>query len=139
DKQYVGIAKEWMDENPGKPLPDYFVTAMDLSAEDHVRVQATIQKWIDSSISKTANAPSTFTVEDTKRLYEYAYKLGCKGVTIYRDGSRDKQVLITEKKDETKKNEKQEKNIVKKRKHVLNGKTYKFKTPVGTTYVTINS
>jgi ribonucleoside-diphosphate reductase alpha chain len=102
DKQYVPIAKDWIMENPGKPLPEWFVTAQDLSAEDHVRVQAVIQKWTDSSISKTANAPHNFTIEDTAALYELAYDLGCKGVTIYRDGSRDTQVLSTVKETEKK-------------------------------------
>ncbi|TBL73360.1 adenosylcobalamin-dependent ribonucleoside-diphosphate reductase [Paenibacillus thalictri] len=100
DKQYVPIAQDWKDQHPNDELPDYFVTAMDLSAEDHIRAQAAIQKWVDSSISKTANCPSDFTVEETKRLYELAFDLGCKGVTIYRDGSRDVQVLSTEKKEE---------------------------------------
>ena len=93
DKQLVPIAQRWLDANPGKDLPEYFVTSMSLSAEDHIRVQAAIQRWVDSSISKTANCPSDFTVEDTKRLYELAFDLGCKGVTMYRDGSRDVQVL----------------------------------------------
>jgi ribonucleoside-diphosphate reductase alpha chain len=101
DKQYVPIAQAWKDAHPGEELPDYFVTAMDLSAEDHIRVQAAIQRWVDSSISKTANCPNDFTIEETKRLYELAFELGCKGVTIYRDGSRDVQVL-TAKKDEAK-------------------------------------
>ncbi|MFC4777278.1 adenosylcobalamin-dependent ribonucleoside-diphosphate reductase [Paenibacillus sp. GCM10023252] len=100
DKQYVPIAQEWTDAHPGQELPDYFVTSMSLSAEDHIRVQAAIQRWVDSSISKTANCPSDFTVEDTKRLYELAFELGCKGVTIYRDGSRDVQVLSTSSKKE---------------------------------------
>lgn len=95
DKQLVPIAQEWLDEHPGEELPDYFVTAMEMTADDHIRVQATIQKWVDSSISKTANCPADFTVEETKKLYEYAFDLGCKGVTIYRDGSRDVQVLST--------------------------------------------
>lgn len=104
DKQYVPIAQEWKDANPNQELPDYFVTSMTLTAEDHIRAQAAIQKWVDSSISKTANCPSDFTVEETKRLYELAFDLGCKGVTIYRDGSRDVQVLstIAEKKEEKK-------------------------------------
>lgn len=102
DKQLVPIAQEWQDKNPGKELPDYFVTAMSLSAEDHIRAQAAIQRWVDSSISKTANCPNDFTVEETKHLYELAFDLGCKGVTIYRDGSRDVQVLSTEKKEEPK-------------------------------------
>ncbi|OPH57140.1 ribonucleoside-diphosphate reductase, adenosylcobalamin-dependent [Paenibacillus ferrarius] len=95
DKQYVPIAQQWKDEHPDQELPDYFVTAMSLSAEDHIRAQAAIQTWVDSSISKTANCPADFTVEDTTRLYELAFDLGCKGVTIYRDGSRDVQVLST--------------------------------------------
>jgi len=101
DVQYVPIAQEWLDEHPGEQLPEYFVTAMTLSAEDHIRVQATIQRWVDSSISKTANCPNDFTIEDTEKLYELAYELGCKGVTIYRDGSRDVQVLSTTAKDTT--------------------------------------
>lgn len=104
DKQYVPIAQEWKDANPGQELPDYFVTSMTLTAEDHIRAQAAIQTWVDSSISKTANCPADFTVEETKRLYELAFDLGCKGVTIYRDGSRDVQVLSTsaDKKEEKK-------------------------------------
>lgn len=102
DKQFVPIAQEWKDAHPGEELPDYFVTAMSLSAEDHIRAQAAIQRWVDSSISKTANCPSDFTVEETERLYELAFDLGCKGVTIYRDGSRDVQVLSTGKKEDKK-------------------------------------
>lgn len=100
DEQFVPIAQNWINEHPGETLPAYYVTAMDLSAEDHIRTQAAIQRWVDSSISKTANCPADFTVEDTKRLYELAFDLGCKGVTIYRDGSRDVQVLQTEKKQD---------------------------------------
>lgn len=97
DEQFVPIAQQWKDAHPNEQLPDYFVTAMDLSAEDHIRTQAAIQRWVDSSISKTANCPNDFTVEETKQLYELAFDLGCKGVTIYRDGSRDVQVLSTDK------------------------------------------
>ena len=102
DEQFVPIAQEWLEAHPGQELPDYYVTAMDLSAKDHIRVQAAIQRWVDSSISKTANCPSDFTVEETAELYEMAFDLGCKGVTIYRDGSRDVQVLNTGKKEEAK-------------------------------------
>lgn len=176
DKQLVPIAQEWKDQHPGQELPDYFVTAMDLSAEDHIRVQAAIQRWVDSSISKTANCPADFTIEETKALYELAFDLGCKGVTIYRDGSRDTQVLSTKAKDEDKKEEKskEEKSEVisdsntsedhqqrsgisetlkvnmdkmtenifdkqyKRRPQVLSGATYKFNTPFGMAYITIN-
>lgn len=77
-------------------LPPFFASAMDLTPLEHIKVQATVQKWTDSSISKTANAPSNFSVEQTAELYEQAYELGCKGVTIYRDNSRDEQVLSTD-------------------------------------------
>jgi len=113
DEQYVPIAQQWLDEHPGEELPDYFVTAMSLTAEDHIRVQAAIQRWVDSSISKTANCPNDFTVEETEKLYELAYELGCKGVTIYRDGSRDVQVLsTTEKSDKSNEGNKAETNLV---------------------------
>jgi ribonucleoside-diphosphate reductase alpha chain len=148
DKQLVPIAQDWIDQHPGETLPDYFVTAMSLSAEDHIRAQAAIQRWVDSSISKTANCPNDFTVEDTKRLYELAFDLGCKGVTIYRDGSRDTQVLSTvkdEEKDEVNKVEEEPKaeahhidRQYKKRPQVLSGSTYKFNTPLGMAYITIN-
>lgn len=75
------------------PLPDAFVTALELTPEEHVRVQAVAQRWCDSSISKTANLPAQYTVEQTEAIYRLAYDLGCKGVTIYRDRSRDEQVL----------------------------------------------
>lgn len=111
DKQLVPIAQEWKDAHPGEELPDYFVTAMELSAENHIRTQAAIQRWVDSSISKTANCPADFTVEETERLYELAYELGCKGVTIYRDGSRDVQVLSTAEKSEDGKQAAREHNV----------------------------
>ncbi|WP_169834509.1 adenosylcobalamin-dependent ribonucleoside-diphosphate reductase [Paenibacillus donghaensis] len=101
DEQFVPIAQQWLEANPGQELPEYFVTSMDLSAKDHIRAQAAIQRWVDSSISKTANCPADFTVEETAELYEMAFDLGCKGVTIYRDGSRDVQVLDTKKKEDT--------------------------------------
>jgi ribonucleoside-diphosphate reductase alpha chain len=84
----------------GDKLPSFFVSAMELSPDDHIKVQAIIQRWTDSSISKTANVPANFTVEQTEELYMKAYDLGCKGVTIYRDSSRDEQVLSTNKEQE---------------------------------------
>lgn len=76
-------------------LPEFFASAMELNPMEHIKVQAAVQKWTDSSISKTANAPADFTIEQTMQLYEKAYELGCKGVTIYRDSSREEQVLTT--------------------------------------------
>ncbi len=138
DKQYVPIAREWLEQNPSEELPDYFTTAMDLTAEDHIKVQAVIQKWVDSSISKTANAPANFTVEDTKKLYEYAYELGCKGVTIYRDGSRDEQVLSIEEKEIKENSEGKLDKEYRRRPKKLMGATYKLNTPLGKAYITIN-
>lgn len=162
DEQFVPIAQEWLEAHPGEELPDYFVTAMDLSAKDHIRAQAAIQTWVDSSISKTANCPSDFTVEETAELYEMAFDLGCKGVTIYRDGSRDVQVLDTAKKEEKKETpavevvteaaavevaptaqavattEASVDKQYKKRPQVLRGATYKINTPFGMAYITIN-
>ncbi len=92
-EEKVAVVGEWEAANPGKSLPDYFVNAMSLSPIEHVNVQAAVQRWIDSAISKTCNVPSEYTVEQTRELYEYMYSMGCKGGTIYRDGSRDEQVL----------------------------------------------
>ncbi|HEY7544621.1 MAG TPA: ribonucleoside-diphosphate reductase, adenosylcobalamin-dependent, partial [Blastocatellia bacterium] len=67
--------------------------------EEHVKVQAAIQRWVDSSISKSCNLPSSYTVDQTREIYELLYRLGCKGGTIYRDGSRDVQVLNLKEED----------------------------------------
>lgn len=105
-EQNVAVVDEWKQAHPGQELPEYFVTAMELSPEEHIRVQAAIQRWVDSSISKTCNVPNEYTVEQVKALYELMFELGCKGGTIYRDGSRDEQVLmLKDDKAETKKTE----------------------------------
>ena len=90
------IVQEYLAEHPetdSKHLPDYFISAMELSPEEHVDTQTTIQKWIDSSISKTVNAPAGYSVEQVQSIYERLYKGGAKGGTVYVDGSRDTQVL----------------------------------------------
>ena len=89
---YIPLAEKYRKNGD---LPDFFISALDLSPLEHIKVQAAVQKWTDSSISKTANAPAEFTIEQTAELYEQAYELGCKGVTIYRDSSRSEQVLST--------------------------------------------
>lgn len=107
----VAIYDEWVKAHPGQEKPAYFVSAMDLAPEGHVKVQAAIQRWVDSSISKTGNTPRDYTVEQTARLYELLYDLGCKGGTTYRDGSRDTQVLKA--KDDSKKEKEAEEKAAK--------------------------
>lgn len=95
-EEKIELAQDWLNKHPGQELPNHFATAMDLTPEEHVKVQAAVQRWTDSAISKTVNAPSDYTIDQTKKLYELMYDLGCKGGTIYRDGSRDEQILATD-------------------------------------------
>ncbi|MCR6494972.1 adenosylcobalamin-dependent ribonucleoside-diphosphate reductase [Thermomonas sp. S9] len=71
-------------EDPAARLPDYFIAADDISPKEHVDVQAAAQKWVDSSISKTANVPTDYPYEDFKDIYRYAYQQGLKGCTTFR-------------------------------------------------------
>ncbi len=71
-------------EDPAQQLPDYFISADDITPKQHVDIQAAAQKWIDSSISKTANVPTDYPYEDFKSIYEYAYDKGLKGCTTFR-------------------------------------------------------
>lgn len=90
------IVQEYLDKHPeadSENLPNWFVTAMELAPEAHADVQCIIQRWIDSSISKTVNAPKGYSVEQVEKVYERLYKGGAKGGTVYVDGSRDSQVL----------------------------------------------
>lgn len=159
-EEKVEVVQKWLQENPGKTiddLPDYFVTAMDLTPEEHVRILASGQRWNDSSISKTCNVPSDYTVEQVGELYRLMYDLGAKGGTIYRDGSRDEQVLnLTREqaekgnvKDDTPaKEEKAEEHAEPvlvptpagkvSRPKKLNGRTYQQSTDWGTFFVTVN-
>ncbi|WP_057911759.1 vitamin B12-dependent ribonucleotide reductase [Peribacillus muralis] len=90
------IVQEYLDRHPEaatEELPKWFISAMELAPEAHADVQCIIQRWIDSSISKTVNAPKGYTVEQVEKVYERLYKGGAKGGTVYVDGSRDSQVL----------------------------------------------
>jgi ribonucleoside-diphosphate reductase alpha chain len=139
-KLFHPLFEEWKKSHPDEPTPPYFVSANDLTPEEHVKVQGLIQKYVDASISKTVNAPNTHTVDDVKRIYTLAYDLGCKGIAYMRDGSRPGVLVRDEVKKEEKKGEKlsllQE---IKPRPMMVHGATYQIDTPVGAAFVTINT
>jgi ribonucleotide reductase alpha subunit len=138
-----------------KELPqgvrDTFVVSADITAEEHVRMQAVLQAFVDNSLSKTVNFHETATEEDVAKAYMLAWELGCKGITVYVTGSREKVVLETQATVE-----KKEAPVVaaapakaepartmyhdtkKPRPRALTGKTYNVETPVGKAFITIN-
>jgi ribonucleoside-diphosphate reductase alpha chain len=90
------IVQEYLEKHPDTDpnnLPSWFVAAMELAPEAHADVQCVIQRWVDSSISKTVNAPKGYSVEQVEKVYQRLYRGGAKGGTVYVDGSRDSQVL----------------------------------------------
>ena len=118
-----------------------FVVAGDITAEEHVRMQAALQAFVDSSISKTINFPATATPDGVARAFQLAWKLGCKGLTVYVTGSREKVVLETE---ATRRARQRVRGVtmpttVRPRPHRLEGRTYRLGTPLGTAYTTINA
>ncbi|MCK4489834.1 MAG: adenosylcobalamin-dependent ribonucleoside-diphosphate reductase, partial [Anaerolineales bacterium] len=121
-----------------------FVVSSDISAEEHVRVQAALQVFVDNSISKTINFPSSAGPEDVAQAYKLAWELGCKGITVYVTGSRDKVVLETKSSagepellDSQKQIQKWQATKKPRPRH-LEGYTYSIQTPLGKTFVTIN-
>ena len=138
---------ENIDDIPEK-IKDIFVTSHDIKPEWHIKMQAAFQKYTDNAVSKTINFSREATISDIKEAYLLAYKLGCKGLTVYRDGSRENQVLSTGK---TKKDETTGQTITqatvasgmtivpRERPDVINGYTYRLKTAYGKLFVTINN
>jgi ribonucleoside-diphosphate reductase alpha chain len=117
------------------------VTAHEISPEWHVKMQAAWQKNLDNAVSKTINLPNEAVVDDVAKAYVSAYELGCMGITIYRDGCKEWQVLnVGTKKEEEKKTEgATEAADMRVRPSKLQGNTYKVQTPVGTAFVVINA
>jgi ribonucleoside-diphosphate reductase alpha chain len=123
-------------------IRDTFVVAADISPEEHVRMQAAIQAFVDNSISKTCNFPAHATEEDVADAYRLAWELGCKGLTVYVTGSREKVVLETRATRGDKEINMKQATIwpesKKPRASKLRGETHRVTTPLGNTYVTIN-
>ncbi|MDP8219006.1 MAG: vitamin B12-dependent ribonucleotide reductase [Candidatus Theseobacter exili] len=116
-----------------------FVTAHDISPEWHVRMQAAFQNHIDNAVSKTINFPKSATKGEVDSAYRLAYEKGCKGITIYRDGSRQEQVLQKkEAPEEEKQPPKRKKRETRVRPEMTTGATRKIGTGCGNLYVTIN-
>ena len=123
-----------------------FKCALDIAPEWHVRMQASFQKYTDNAVSKTINMPNHATKADVETAFLLAYELGCKGITVYRDGSREEQVLaLAKKKEKDREKEVFRGRIVKTgyieprpRPKVTTGTTIETKTGCGSLYVTIN-
>jgi ribonucleoside-diphosphate reductase alpha chain len=122
-----------------------FVVSADITPDEHVRMQAAIQAFVDNSISKTCNFPESAVEDDVAKAYFTAWELGCKGLTVYVTGSRDKVVLETKatakKKEDNKDDQPVEVStpIAKKpRPRKLHGETFRIGTPLGTAFITIN-
>jgi ribonucleoside-diphosphate reductase alpha chain len=130
DYEYVKGYAEWKDAHPDSPLPDYFVTAKDITVDEHVAVQSAVQRWIDASISKTVNLPNEATKDDVSNVFKKLYQAGCKGGTVYRDGSRREQVLNRQESYDT--------QSIKELPYKRQGATVSMKTPSGTAHITMN-
>jgi len=122
-----------MEEIP-QDVKAVFATAHDITPEWHVRIQAAFQKYTDNAVSKTVNLPRDATVEDVMKVYDLSYELGCKGITIYRDGSKENQVLRV---DEKGKDLRPMIADVLDRPETLEGFTTKVVTGMGNLYVTV--
>jgi ribonucleoside-diphosphate reductase alpha chain len=163
------IIERVMAEGSCQGIPDVpehirqtFVVSADIAAEEHVRMQAALQAFVDNSLSKTVNFPEIATEEDVARAYMLAWELGCKGITVYVTGSRDKVVLETKATQEKKQpgdtdrsdestneesmiggEEMDTQTVIwaeskKPRPRSLHGETYNIETPLGKAFITIN-
>jgi ribonucleoside-diphosphate reductase alpha chain len=118
-------------------VKDVFRVSHDISPEWHVKMQGAVQEYVDNSVSKTINFPNDASVEDIAGAYMMSYELGCKGITVYRDGSKEGQVLST---GETGQTETGDSDVLtpRKRPQSIRGVTERVRTGHGNMYVTIN-
>lgn len=144
--------QHFMVKKYGKTLPAYAKTALEISPEAHVRVQAQVQKYLDESVSKTVNLPKTATKEEIDKIFHMAYSLDCKSITVYRSGSRKEEVLVKKEDPKPVIKDEEDAGLVSKaerttgiiepkvspRPAVLFGSTYCIRTNLGKCYITIN-
>jgi ribonucleoside-diphosphate reductase alpha chain len=125
-------------------IREVFVVSKDITADEHVRMQAALQAFVDNSLSKTINFPEDASEEDVARAYMLAWELGCKGLTVYVTGSRQRVVLETKDTAERKSLAPVPAQLEmwmegkKPRPHRLDGSTYQISTPLGKAFVTVN-
>ncbi len=149
-KVYHPLALEYMklaDLKDDSQMPDFFIPSHKIKAEFRVKMQGVIQRHIDSAISSTVNLPKETTVEQVEQIYMQAWKAGCKGITVYREGSREG-ILITEEEAAAKQKATEEKKEASpqpleiepwKRTRLMIGQTVKIKMPQGAMYLTANT
>mgnify|MGYP002725601868 CR=1 FL=1 len=121
-------------------IRNVFVVSSDIKPDEHVRLQAAIQRFVDNSISKTCNFPEGATVEDVEEAYMKSWELGCKGLTVYVTGSRQEVVLETKETKDKKEGSAIdiEEDIKKPRPSVVHGRTHVILTPFGKAFITVN-
>jgi ribonucleoside-diphosphate reductase alpha chain len=135
-EEYHPLAIKYLKNK--EQLPLHFVTARDISPEWHIRMQAAFQTNTDSAISKTVNMPNNATKDDVHKAYMLAWELKCKGVTVYREGSRSQEVLVHAGQKKLQPNQKVQNLIYRERTEELEGKTRKVRTGCGNSYITVN-
>ena len=119
-----------------EPIRKLFDTTFDIEPMQHLRIQAAFQKYVDNAVSKTINMPNSATVEDVAKVYREAYYMGLKGLTVYRDGSREEQVIKVAK--DTTETKRPPFTTPRPRPEVTKGRTIKMVTDLGNCYITIN-
>lgn len=127
------LYRQVKENNPDEPLPPCFVTAGDIPSEWHVKMQAAFQESTHNAVSKTVNLPNTATTKDVDKIFKTAYDLGCKGITVYRDGSRNEQVISASKKEERKQENTQKEEL----RIIEEAKRIRIKTSEGNVHIII--